>query len=110
MGGFDRPILHGLCSYGFTGRALLQAVCDGDPARFAGMEARFSSPVMPGEALTVKTWREGDGAAIFPTCGDDGRVVIGSGRVTFTSLSGTDGVEPPHDRQIGRASGRESRC
>src|SRR3546814_16691310 len=74
MGGFDRPILHGLCSYGFTGRALLQAVCDGDPARFAGMEARFSSPVMPGEALTVKTWREGDGAAIFQTCGDDGRV------------------------------------
>ena len=37
------------------------------------------------EALTVKTWREGDGAAIFQTCGDDGRVVIDSGRVTFTS-------------------------
>ena len=34
MGGFDRPILHGLCTYGFTGRALLHALCDGDPARF----------------------------------------------------------------------------
>ena len=34
MGGFDRPILHGLCTYGFTGRALLHALCDGDPTRF----------------------------------------------------------------------------
>jgi acyl dehydratase len=83
MGGFDRPILHGLCTYGFTGRALLHAVCDGDPARFTGMEARFASPVMPGEPLTVKIWNDGDGAAIYQTCGGDGRVVIDAGRVTF---------------------------
>ncbi len=44
------------CSYGFTGRALLHTLCGSDPARFAGMEARFSSPVFPGEALTVKMW------------------------------------------------------
>jgi acyl dehydratase len=85
MGGFDRPILHGLCTYGFTGRALLHELCSSDPARFTGMDARFSSPVMPGEALTVKIWNEGDGSAIFQTCGDDGRVVIDNGRVTFTS-------------------------
>ncbi len=84
MGGFDRPILHGLCTYGFTGRALLHALCDGDPARFTGMDARFSSPVMPGEALTVKAWLDGDGSAIFQTCGDDGRVVIDAGRVRFS--------------------------
>jgi acyl dehydratase len=83
MGGFDRPILHGLCTYGFTGRALLHELCGGDPARFGGMDARFSSPVMPGEALTVKTWEDGDGA-IFQTCGQDGRVVIDNGRVTFS--------------------------
>ena len=53
MGGFDRPILHGLCTYGFTGRALLHALCGSDPARFQRMEGRFSSPVMPGDALTV---------------------------------------------------------
>ena len=57
MGGFDRPILHGLCTYGFTGRALLHALCGGDPARFRSMEGRFSSPVMPGEALTIAMWR-----------------------------------------------------
>ncbi len=66
MGGFDRPILHGLCTYGFTGRALLHALCGSDPARFKGMDARFASPVMPGEALTVKAWDDGDGSADLP--------------------------------------------
>jgi acyl dehydratase len=83
MGGFDRPILHGLCTYGFTGRALLHELCGSDPARFKGMDARFSSPVMPGEALTVKVWHDGDGSAVFQTCGGDGRVVIDNGRVSF---------------------------
>jgi len=81
MGGFDRPILHGLCTYGFTGRALLHALCDGDPVRFTGMEGRFSSPVLPGEALTVKMWND-EGGSVFQTLGEDGRVVIDSGRVT----------------------------
>jgi acyl dehydratase len=83
MGGFDQPILHGLCTYGFTGRALLHELCGSDPARFTGMEARFSSPVMPGEALTVKVWEDGDGSAVFQTCGQDGRVVIDAGRVSY---------------------------
>jgi acyl dehydratase len=83
MGGFDRPILHGLCTYGFTGRALLHELCGSDPARFTGMDARFSSPVMPGEALTVNVWEDGDGSAVFQTCGQDGRVVIDAGRVSY---------------------------
>jgi len=83
MGGFDKPILHGLCTYGFTGRGLLHSVCGGDPARFKGMDARFSSPVMPGEKLTVKAWDQGNGTAIFQTCGEDGRVVIDNGLLTF---------------------------
>jgi acyl dehydratase len=85
FGGFDRPILHGLCSYGFTGRALLHTMCGSDPARFAGMEARFSSPVMPGEALTVRMWDTGDGETTFQTAAGDGRTVIDAGRLTYTS-------------------------
>ena len=85
FGGFDRPILHGLCSYGFTGRALLHTFCGSDPARFTGMEARFSSPVLPGESLTVRMWETGDGEAVFQTAGDDGRTVIDSGKLTYTS-------------------------
>ena len=84
FGGFDRPILHGLCSYGFTGRALLHAVCGSDPSRFTGMEARFSSPVLPGEALTIKAWETSDGQAIFQTAGGDGRIVIDAGRLSYT--------------------------
>ena len=84
MGGFPKPILHGLCTYGFTGRALLHTLCDGDPARFGKMEGRFSSPVFPGEALTVNMWVDG-GSAVFQTCGGDGRGVLDAGRCTFTA-------------------------
>jgi acyl dehydratase len=82
MAGFPKPILHGLCTYGFTGRALLHTVCGGDPSRFRSMGGRFSSPVFPGEALTVRVWLEDDGSAVFQTTGPDGRVVLDAGRMT----------------------------
>lgn len=82
MGGFDRPILHGLCTYGFTGRALLHTLCASDPARFGTMEGRFSSPVFPGESLTVHLWAD-DAGALFRTSGEDGRVVLEGGRFTY---------------------------
>lgn len=88
MGGFDRPILHGLCTYGFTGRALLHRLCGGDPARFSSMEGRFSSPVLPGERLTVRMWGVAAGEAVFQTTGDDGRVVLDGGRLTFAPDAG----------------------
>lgn len=84
MGGFDRPILHGLCTYGFTGRALLHRLCDSDPTRFHHVEGRFSSPVLPGDALTVSIWRTGDGEAVFTTAKQDGTVVIDQGLCRFS--------------------------
>ena len=84
MGGFDRPILHGLCTYGFTGRALLRSLCDGDPSRFRSMYGRFSSPVFPGEDLTIDVWRTDDGAALFQTRGGDGRVVLDAGTCSYS--------------------------
>lgn len=84
MGGFPKPILHGLCTYGFTGRALLHMLCGSDPGRFRSMEGRFSSPVFPGEPLTVRMWVDGD-AAMFQTTGDDGRIVLDAGRCEFAS-------------------------
>jgi acyl dehydratase len=83
MGGFDRPILHGLCTYGFTGRALLGALCDNDVTRFHHIEGRFSSPVMPGDALTVRVWTVGSGEAVFTTSVGD-RTVIDQGLVRFS--------------------------
>ena len=81
-GGFDRPILHGLCTFGFTGRALLAVLCDDDPERFLSMDARFSKPVLPGDALTVSIWREGD-RALFRTERAPGEVVLDSGVCTY---------------------------
>jgi acyl dehydratase len=79
--GFQRPILHGLCTYGYTGRALLHAVCGSDPARFTSMEARFSRPVVPGDALDVAIWVDGD-TAYFRT-ESNGATVLDRGRLTF---------------------------
>lgn len=87
LGGFDRPILHGLCTYGFTGRALLHTLCGSDPARLRSMEGRFSAPVWPGEQLTVSVWRTGEGEAVFRTTadgyGEAGRTVLDAGRVVY---------------------------
>jgi acyl dehydratase len=81
-GGFPTPILHGLCTYGFTGRALLNHFCGADSTRFDHIEGRFSSPVLPGEALTVRAWQTDPGTAVFTTSVGD-RVVIDQGLIRF---------------------------
>ncbi len=83
LAGFDRPILHGLCTYGFAGRALLGSLCESDAARFRSIEGRFSSPVFPGEELTTSIWRLGDGEARFLVHASGDRLVIDSGRCVF---------------------------
>ena len=82
MARFPKPILHGLCTYGFTGRALLHTLCESDPARFKSMEGRFSKPVFPGEALTVKMWVDGT-QCLFQTVNPSGEVVLDQGLMTF---------------------------
>ena len=82
--GFDTPILHGLCTYGFIGRALLHALCDSDPARFASMGGRFRSPVMPGETLDVRAWVDDgpDGERVLFQTRVGDRVVFDAGVMT----------------------------
>ena len=82
MGGFDNPILHGLCTYGFTGRALLHTLCQSDPSRFKSMTGRFSKPVIPGDELTVSMWVDGN-EALFRTSNQHGNVVLDQGKCTF---------------------------
>jgi len=93
-GGFDRPILHGLCTYGVTGRVLLHTVCGSDPARFGSMSGRFTQPVFPGDTLTVSIWVADEanasgagsaacGTAQFQTATPDGTVVIDRGVARF---------------------------
>ncbi len=81
-GGFDRPILHGMCTYGFTARALLATVCGGDATRFSAMDARFTRPVLPGDELTVRIWDEGPTAFFRTTSGE--HVVLDRGRLDLS--------------------------
>jgi acyl dehydratase len=77
--GFPRPILHGLSTYGMSARALLPVVCKDDPTVLRSIDARFSSPVLPGEELTTHIWRTGAGAAFRVTASPDDRVVLDDG-------------------------------
>ncbi|HEX7353237.1 MAG TPA: MaoC/PaaZ C-terminal domain-containing protein [Mycobacteriales bacterium] len=79
-GGFSRPILHGLCTYGITARVLLQAI-GARPADLASITGRFTSPVLPGDALTVNVWSDG-GTHRFRVTGADGATVLDRGAVT----------------------------
>lgn len=65
LGGFDVPILHGLCSYGLAGRAVLSAFGGNDPARMRGFEVRFAGVVFPGETLTTDMWDVGGGRIVL---------------------------------------------
>jgi acyl dehydratase len=63
--GFRQPILHGLCTYGVAGHALLKTLCGYDPSRLRRMDVRFSAPVYPGETIRTEIWREAPGRASF---------------------------------------------
>ena len=60
MAGFDRPIIHGLCSYGIACKAIVDHVLGGDPTRVARYQARFAGIAFPGETYLTSYWKEGD--------------------------------------------------
>lgn len=89
LAGFDRPILHGLCTYGVAGRALLAELAGNQAARLTAMAGRFSAPVFPGETLTTSIWRTEPGRAVFRTeaagaGGAESRVVLDDGVAEYT--------------------------
>lgn len=75
--GFDRPILHGMCTYGFAARTLINELCDGDASKIVSLDARFASPVQQGEVLTVQIWKNGDAPLFRVLVGE--RVVLDRG-------------------------------
>jgi acyl dehydratase len=80
--GFAGPILHGLCTFGFAGRALLQATCGDDPARFRSMEGRFAKPAYPGDELVTEIWF-GEETAFFEMRSVRGELLIERGVFDF---------------------------
>lgn len=80
--GFTGPIVHGLCTYGFACRALVEGAAGGDPLRLKAMEGRFSKPAYPGDTLTTEIWI--DGAAVtFRTLDGAGATVFDRGTATI---------------------------
>lgn len=85
LAGFPRPILHGLCTFGFVGRAVLKTYCNNDPAKFKSYEVRFRDVVYPGDKLITSMWKDGEGKVILQAKTQDGRIVIANAAATFTA-------------------------
>jgi acyl dehydratase len=78
--GFKMPILHGRCTFGIAGHAILKTLCGYDPSRFISMEGRFSSPVYPGETIRTEMWRDGNVVSFRSTVPARGVTVLNNGR------------------------------
>jgi acyl dehydratase len=81
-GGFDRPILHGLCSYGIVCKAIVDGVLGGDPAKVARWQARFRGVAFPGESYETRWWREGERILVEAWSRDRGQIILSNGCVT----------------------------
>lgn len=83
MGGFDRPILHGLCTFGHVGRAILKTCCGNDPSRLKDFEVRFTGVVYPGETILTELWQAGPGKIVVQArTRERGEVVISNAAAT----------------------------
>jgi acyl dehydratase len=81
-GGFDSPILHGLCTVGYAGRAILHSVCGSDPNRLKSFSLRFVNVVYPGDTLTTEGWKTDDNQYIIQTVNQDGKLILGNSVAT----------------------------
>jgi acyl dehydratase len=85
LGGFDTPILHGLCTFGHAGRAVLETWCDRDPSRLRSFEVRFSGVVFPGQTITTDMWQVAPGEIVLTAKTDAGDVVLSAGASRIAS-------------------------
>jgi len=81
--GFDRPILHGLCTYGIACHAVLKTICDYDHTLIAGLDARFSAPVMPGDTIATDMWQDGPVVSFQCRAVERDVVVVRNGKCTL---------------------------
>lgn len=81
--GFERPILHGLCSLGVVTRAILQECCGNQPERLRSLQLRFSSPVYPGETLLTDIWHDGQTVSFRARVAERDVLVLNNGRAVI---------------------------
>src|SRR5580704_15236873 len=85
MAGFPRPILHGLCTYGTSCRAIVSTVCKYDATKITGFDVRFSAPVFPGETIVTEMWVDGPIVSFRSRVKERDVVVINNGKCTLSS-------------------------
>jgi len=89
--GFQRPILHGLCTFGYVGRHLLKAFTDGDPRPFKSIRVRFAESVLPGETLRTEMWKDGERILLRCKVVERDKVVINNAVVELHPALGFKG-------------------
>jgi acyl dehydratase len=85
LGGFDKPILHGLCSFGIVCKAAVDQMLGGDVAQVARYQARFAGVLFPGETIETSLWREGKQILISAKCKERNAPVISNAAITLRS-------------------------
>ena len=83
MAGYDKPFMHGLCTYGFVCRAILETCCGNEPANFRSLAGRFADQVWFGDTIVTKIWNTQPGEAIVQAETQTGAIVISQGHTTF---------------------------
>lgn len=94
MGGFDQPILHGLCSYGVACRQVLRQFAGNDVTQFQSMKARFAAPVVPGQTLRTDMWRQGNRIHVTTTVVETGKTVLAGAYVDLKAVTSSTSATP----------------
>jgi acyl dehydratase len=81
--GYDRPILHGLCTFGVASHAILRSCCGYDPDRIRSTSVRFTAPVFPGETIRTEMWNNDGGLSFRSRVLERDTMVLGSGWAEF---------------------------